>query len=303
MSSSYSRPCKFCGTKIQLRKMPGNQWVPFEGYDVVHNCNRTTARRIESPVTSEKKSDLSSPVSNKGKGYEDLDFLKFSLPAAMSQQTPVKPVNNPPHIDLFSVVKPSTNSEQKPSLQKTINNDRSNTLQKPIQAQPSPVLQPTQKTQSDTIKNNLQPDPEFTFKPFIYAILNAVIFGLFIYWCITPSKVVVKTQDVKIVEMEPSKVAVYAGDNIIDKNRQYINIHGKVKNLSKATIDNLQVEITIMRKGTNNIEKKYVPINPIKLKSNEEGNYDLEIEIKNYVSSSVTHAYSNLQSVTIITQK
>ncbi len=36
---SYHRRCRNCGRLIQLRRMPGGQWVAFEGYDQVHDCD------------------------------------------------------------------------------------------------------------------------------------------------------------------------------------------------------------------------------------------------------------------------
>lgn len=40
MSNSYSRLCKKCGRRINMRKMPAGQWVAFEGYDQLHDCSR-----------------------------------------------------------------------------------------------------------------------------------------------------------------------------------------------------------------------------------------------------------------------
>lgn len=36
--ASYSRSCKKCGRRINLRQMPGGQWVAFEGFDTIHAC-------------------------------------------------------------------------------------------------------------------------------------------------------------------------------------------------------------------------------------------------------------------------
>lgn len=40
MAESYRRRCKYCGRWIQLRQMPHGQWVAFEGYDTVHDCEK-----------------------------------------------------------------------------------------------------------------------------------------------------------------------------------------------------------------------------------------------------------------------
>jgi hypothetical protein len=37
MSSSYARPCKYCGRRISMRQMPAGQWVAFED-DAAHKC-------------------------------------------------------------------------------------------------------------------------------------------------------------------------------------------------------------------------------------------------------------------------
>ena len=71
MTSSYSRKCKHCGRTIQLRKMPGGQWVAFEGYDTVHDCKKPVARR-------QQYSDLKKQSDNKG-DYDDLGFDDFLL--------------------------------------------------------------------------------------------------------------------------------------------------------------------------------------------------------------------------------
>lgn len=46
MDESYHRHCKYCGRWIQLRKMPHGQWVAFEGYDQVHDCQKSPSERI-----------------------------------------------------------------------------------------------------------------------------------------------------------------------------------------------------------------------------------------------------------------
>lgn len=46
MSSSFFRPCRYCGRRIQLRQMPTGKWVAFEGGDQIHRC------QIEADVAS-----------------------------------------------------------------------------------------------------------------------------------------------------------------------------------------------------------------------------------------------------------
>lgn len=43
MGESYSKRCVYCGKWIQMREMPHGQWVPFEDYDTVHNCDKQFA--------------------------------------------------------------------------------------------------------------------------------------------------------------------------------------------------------------------------------------------------------------------
>lgn len=45
--TSYHRECKHCGRLIQLRLMPGGQWVAFEGYDTVHDCSTPVRRSFD----------------------------------------------------------------------------------------------------------------------------------------------------------------------------------------------------------------------------------------------------------------
>lgn len=53
---SYSRACKKCGQRINLRKMPGGQWVAFEGYDSIHKCGSHSAARSTVHGASQKAS-------------------------------------------------------------------------------------------------------------------------------------------------------------------------------------------------------------------------------------------------------
>lgn len=46
--TSYYRKCKHCGRRIQMRQMPEGQWVAWEGYDTIHDCNNP-------PIRADKK--------------------------------------------------------------------------------------------------------------------------------------------------------------------------------------------------------------------------------------------------------
>lgn len=65
MPSSYSRNCRNCGRRIQLRQMPAGQWVAFEGYDTQHDCKR--------PPSGKGRQENRSP-NNQQSPYDGLDF-------------------------------------------------------------------------------------------------------------------------------------------------------------------------------------------------------------------------------------
>ncbi len=83
-SSAYTRPCKHCGRKIQLRNMPAGQWVAFEG-EYPHKCLPASSNKNASPTNpnnktspiKDKPNDYSkSPISSV---YKDLDFLEIKI--------------------------------------------------------------------------------------------------------------------------------------------------------------------------------------------------------------------------------
>lgn len=89
MSSSYTRPCKYCNRIIQLRSMPAGQWVAFEG-DGVHKClsnhptNKTGFAKNTSENTSKKsKSDI----------YSDLDFFEVNVDSQPNTNTNATVIN------------------------------------------------------------------------------------------------------------------------------------------------------------------------------------------------------------------
>jgi hypothetical protein len=89
---SYYRDCRKCGRRIQLREMPGRQWVAFEGYDTIHNCSK--------PAASNHSEVTHAPALNsearKSSSYDNLDFADIDiatdgLPTPQRQEsTPAK---------------------------------------------------------------------------------------------------------------------------------------------------------------------------------------------------------------------
>jgi hypothetical protein len=57
MPASYYRSCRTCGRRIQLRKMPGGQWVAFEGFDTLHDCSRKSEHQQQQPGDAGAKAD------------------------------------------------------------------------------------------------------------------------------------------------------------------------------------------------------------------------------------------------------
>jgi hypothetical protein len=80
--NSYHRNCHTCGVLIQLRKMPGGQWVAFEGFDQLHQC-RTTASSSERQGTSTQNRPVgarATPARESKGDYEDLEFIDVEIP-------------------------------------------------------------------------------------------------------------------------------------------------------------------------------------------------------------------------------
>ena len=72
--ASYKRRCKFCGKWIQLRQMPGGQWVAFEGYDEIHNCSKVKNERSEKII-----SPIDNTTNQKNAPYDNLDFANIEI--------------------------------------------------------------------------------------------------------------------------------------------------------------------------------------------------------------------------------
>lgn len=74
--ASYSRNCNRCGKRINLRKMPGGQWVAFEGYDSPHDCNVSSAVR---QPTSPPHQATSGTDNDERTVYDDLEFPEVQV--------------------------------------------------------------------------------------------------------------------------------------------------------------------------------------------------------------------------------
>jgi hypothetical protein len=84
MTDSYHRQCKKCGRLIQLRRMPGGQWVAWEGFDVLHKCDAPPPpkhRWIEKNAKNE--------VGNIG----SLEFREFDIKATKINCPDTRPVS------------------------------------------------------------------------------------------------------------------------------------------------------------------------------------------------------------------
>ena len=71
---SYHRTCRKCGRRIQLRQMPGGQWVAFEGYEELHSCGRRPQPKAR-PVGPQQTERGGSA----GPSYDDLGFADISI--------------------------------------------------------------------------------------------------------------------------------------------------------------------------------------------------------------------------------
>ena len=81
MATSYHRNCVNCGRRIQMRRMPAGQWLPFEGYDVVHVCGSSAPIDSHQPHHENRASPARGGRTNSTEGYENLSFLDFTLPS------------------------------------------------------------------------------------------------------------------------------------------------------------------------------------------------------------------------------
>ncbi len=85
MTTSYTRNCKVCGRRINLRKMPNGQWVAFEGYDTLHH-HETPAPRSTPRTGAANNRDRSSaydPI-----GFDNISLESNSSSASGANTTP-----------------------------------------------------------------------------------------------------------------------------------------------------------------------------------------------------------------------
>lgn len=88
--SSYTRPCRHCGRRINLRQMPHGQWVAFEG-DQQHVCNEPAPPKAAPPArprTPPAPAPTPAP-------FEPLYPKVPQEPAPSPQPAPTRPVSPP----------------------------------------------------------------------------------------------------------------------------------------------------------------------------------------------------------------
>ncbi len=73
-----------------MRRMPAGQWLPFEGYDLVHVCG--SAPSSNSPRTHQESNVPSTSRSQNASasGYDDLEFLDFTVPGQSASESSKK---------------------------------------------------------------------------------------------------------------------------------------------------------------------------------------------------------------------
>lgn len=97
--ASYSRSCKKCGIRINLRQMPSGQWVAFEGYDVQHKCGTTGRQATRS---SSHANAPRNPRTETGT-YDNLEFGDIQVQSNSSDHLAAKSspsVQNPSQANL-----------------------------------------------------------------------------------------------------------------------------------------------------------------------------------------------------------
>jgi hypothetical protein len=58
--ASYSRKCRHCGRWVNLRQMPHDQWVAFEG-DSPHKCKAPPPSRVARPAPAQRVGSVAKP--------------------------------------------------------------------------------------------------------------------------------------------------------------------------------------------------------------------------------------------------
>ena len=86
MSSSYYKRCDVCDRQIQLRKMPGGQWVAFEGFDTIHKHEKPIVRTRSSSNHTKWPPAMKTPPPyragrpERSRPYDDLNFDDIEVP-------------------------------------------------------------------------------------------------------------------------------------------------------------------------------------------------------------------------------
>jgi hypothetical protein len=83
--ASYSRGCKKCGRRINLRKMPGGQWVAFEGFDTVHDCHSAKERSPAKPLPKKHEQNESRTEESI---YDNIDFPEVMIGGVQDTSPP-----------------------------------------------------------------------------------------------------------------------------------------------------------------------------------------------------------------------
>lgn len=88
MSDSYYRDCKWCGRRIQMRKMPGGQWLAFEGYATQHNCKKPVSKsdRFSSSYNPSSRTRMD----NSGIGFKSSDLSNRTFRSDQDEEIPFR---------------------------------------------------------------------------------------------------------------------------------------------------------------------------------------------------------------------
>lgn len=87
--SSYTRPCRHCGRRINLRQMPHGQWVAFEG-DQQHVCDEPAPPKAPPPARPRTPPPAATPAP-----FEPLYPKVPQDPPPTPQPAPPRPVSPP----------------------------------------------------------------------------------------------------------------------------------------------------------------------------------------------------------------
>jgi hypothetical protein len=114
--ASYRRRCRHCGRLIQLRRMPGGQWVAFEGYEQVHDCTAPPSRTIRNAAR------YKSPPGPRVSHTSDSDVIDAEpiIPDALPQDFSREPAHPPsPLKELTAGPERPVTAAERPSVSRT----------------------------------------------------------------------------------------------------------------------------------------------------------------------------------------